>query len=330
MKLIPLTRGQYAMVDDEDYEELSKYKWLAIKRRGRFVAGRTVYTAGARERTILMHKVIAGFAMTCHIDGNGLNNQRANLRPTGVPASANLGMPDKRCSRCEEMLPASKFGTRGSGRLESQCVPCRRTSARDSRRRERGWYAPLECRACGDEFPRREGPGHQASICEPCMSNPGRETPCSVCLKFKPRSEFKGDSIMCRACRKERNHRTDRNYHLKKFGITYGEKEAMFGAQEGACASCRAGLPPMGVAGVQEPHVDHSHKTGKVRGLLCRGCNTAEGQLKRDFRNTFSLGLYQLNDGPYYGPITVISDLGTWTSAVETVDGGVGRAWKRT
>lgn len=45
--------------------------------------------------------------------------------------------------------------------------------------------------------------------------------------------------------------------------------------QDGRCAVCRE-LPRDG----QRLHVDHDHETGKVRGLLCGGCNSALGQMK--------------------------------------------------
>ena len=59
----------------------------------------------------------------------------------------------------------------------------------------------------------------------------------------------------------------------REFGITLDEYDAMVVAHGGVCAIC--GKPDGG----QALGVDHNHETGKVRGLLCRGCNTAIGSL---------------------------------------------------
>lgn len=82
MKEIKLTQGKVALVDDADYEELSKHNWCANKGRITFYAGRGVKIKG-KHVTIPMHRVIMKTPKgmdTDHIDGNGLNNQRENLR----------------------------------------------------------------------------------------------------------------------------------------------------------------------------------------------------------------------------------------------------------
>jgi hypothetical protein len=53
---------------------------------------------------------------------------------------------------------------------------------------------------------------------------------------------------------------------LKRYGITRVQYNALFKKQGGACAICEETL--------YAPHIDHDHKTGKVRGLLCVSCNT--------------------------------------------------------
>jgi len=81
-KELPLTRGQVTIVDDENYEWLARHKWQARKDYNTFYAVRNMRTATGW-RTLLMHREILNppeGLQTDHIDGNGLNNQRANLR----------------------------------------------------------------------------------------------------------------------------------------------------------------------------------------------------------------------------------------------------------
>ena len=79
MRTIQLTRGFCATVDDEDYAWLSGLKWHAwVKTRSD--GSKLVYAQGNAGK---MHRLIAGApqgAFVDHIDGNGLNNTRANLR----------------------------------------------------------------------------------------------------------------------------------------------------------------------------------------------------------------------------------------------------------
>ncbi len=92
MKLIPLTLGKFAMVDDEDYEWLNQWKWHAhYNRHGHYPYAQRVFIVNKKltwrwrgnQQIIFMHRVIlntpAGL-FTDHIDRNTLNNQRKNLR----------------------------------------------------------------------------------------------------------------------------------------------------------------------------------------------------------------------------------------------------------
>lgn len=99
MKTISLTKGQAALVDDEDYEELNEHSWCAVQRpNGKWYATRTIthWNRRTKERSlecVLMHRVVLqGTIEVDHRDGNGLNNQRANLRPaTRKQNGANRG-----------------------------------------------------------------------------------------------------------------------------------------------------------------------------------------------------------------------------------------------
>lgn len=81
MKTIPLTQGKFALVDDEDFERVSRHKWFARKTGGLWYAVRSVW--GGEPPLQYMHAFIYGEAhglQIDHRDGNGLNNQGANLR----------------------------------------------------------------------------------------------------------------------------------------------------------------------------------------------------------------------------------------------------------
>lgn len=69
--------------------------------------------------------------------------------------------------------------------------------------------------------------------------------------------------------------------YLHRYGITKEIYDQMFESQNGLCAICRKPerLFDKRAGRVKLLAVDHSHKTGKVRGLLCQACNTAIGLL---------------------------------------------------
>lgn len=86
MKEIKLTRNKIAFVDDEDYEYLNQWKWNAhtIGKNKPYYAIRSCYERGKktlRMHRVLIEKYIGEFNYEVdHIDGNGLNNQKENLR----------------------------------------------------------------------------------------------------------------------------------------------------------------------------------------------------------------------------------------------------------
>ncbi len=85
MKEIPLTHGYVALVDDEDYERVAQFKWHAHidqETPTLIYPSRGLKRSSDRRRTTqAMHIFITGKLGIDHADGNGLNNQRSNLRP---------------------------------------------------------------------------------------------------------------------------------------------------------------------------------------------------------------------------------------------------------
>lgn len=93
MKQIPLSRGLVALVDDADFDLVSAVgKWYANPSDRTFYA-RKNFSRGGRYFSVRMHTLITGWPLVDHLNGNGLDNRRLNLRQATHSQNAmNRGM----------------------------------------------------------------------------------------------------------------------------------------------------------------------------------------------------------------------------------------------
>lgn len=105
---------------------------------------------------------------------------------------------------------------------------------------------------------------------------------------WRPEYEFiqKGHfPNQCKECRsKSRTERGKRESHLKVYGITKGDYSQMYIDQKGLCAICKVSFSKMKSIDI---NVDHCHSTGRVRGILCRNCNSLLGFAKDNIDNLY-------------------------------------------
>jgi len=83
MKLITLSQGKFAQVDDADYDWLNVWKWCASRFKNTYYATRASKRINGKQKTIYMHREILNTPkgkLTDHQDHNGLNCQRHNIR----------------------------------------------------------------------------------------------------------------------------------------------------------------------------------------------------------------------------------------------------------
>lgn len=118
MKAIILTQGKMALVDEADFGFLLQYQWHAAQvTKGIWYATRK-FRKGGKVFTEYMHALLAKtmhLPAVDHRDGDGLNNQRSNLRPATSAQNAQNRRKrrDARCSRKGITL-------RKSGKFEAQ------------------------------------------------------------------------------------------------------------------------------------------------------------------------------------------------------------------
>lgn len=166
------------------------------------------------------------------------------------------GSHEKRCTGCERGLPVAAFA-RDKNRSDGLQVRCRECvaaySAAHYRRRREVMGKPVRekvnvpvghklCRACGEVKPHNEW--------------------------HRNATASDGLSTRCKACRAVQG----RERHLQRhYGLTEAERDDLVASQAGVCCICLS---------APAAHVDHCHKTGRVRGVLCFSCNAALGQFK--------------------------------------------------
>ncbi len=81
-----------------------------------------------------------------------------------------------------------------------------------------------------------------------------------------------------------------RGYNLAQYGLTKDEYEERLNRQGGVCAICKE-------KSKGNLAVDHDHKTGKIRGLLCKLCNSALGFLRDDYELVQAAEAYMSQNG---------------------------------
>lgn len=149
-----------------------------------------------------------------------------------------------------------------------------------------------KCSKCSKDLSEDMFYAGSTTWCKPCLKqynaeryrNKKSSTPsasgtkiCSTCKSDLPVSYFKrqlinSDGLMgeCMECYRNR-------ILVRKFGITSAIYDTMLKEQNGVCAICEK---PCNTGRMLA--VDHCHKTGKVRGLLCSKCNRALGLLEEN------------------------------------------------
>lgn len=181
----------------------------------------------------------------------------------------------KVCSVCKVRKPINEFSPKknrlGAGGVGTECKWCsadraRAVRARLRKRRKKSWM--------GRKPHVRKGSQR-----------------CYLCDASKPLSEFHrdrnrktGHSVYCKICASAKTREwyaadRERSRDLARrrlFGLQPGEFAAMSVAQNGLCGCC--GEPP-GQKGLQ---VDHCHRSGQVRALLCGPCNLGLGSFRDD------------------------------------------------
>lgn len=171
---------------------------------------------------------------------------------------------DKLCPQCRRSLPASAFhrNRRRPDGLAFYCKTCAAARSEASRRKrgiapQRRAAVPVAdglkwCPDCEqikpvDDFPRTTNASGRHSNCKPCHIARGNES-------------------------KQRLYGGNREYHLRRrYGVGEKEFQELLAEQGGVCAICRRPDPE---------HLDHDHRTGWVRGILCFNCNGGLGQFK--------------------------------------------------
>ena len=185
------------------------------------------------------------------------------------PQVNSQGVSKKTCTKCGESKPLSGFGMHS---------------------RRGGKFPMARCRACIAAYARQWR-----------VAQPGRAEQLAAQRMVKYHADPEPHRQRARDYAAA-NPRRARAWHLRaKYGIELTDYEAMLAAQGGRCAACRT--TDSGDRRFSAFPVDHDHRTGKVRGLLCSRCNKALGLLNDDPERLMALAAYALQHTDVLAPI---------------------------
>lgn len=145
----------------------------------------------------------------------------------------------------------------------------------------------------------RQDKSERRKAVEEFESRTGTRT-CSVCGETKELHFFSKHSGSKHARTRSCKQCKTRHSRQRRYGVTPEQYDAMLQSQNGRCAICGTTDPKTRTSGCHVKSsfcVDHCHKTGKVRGLLCMECNTGLGKFK-DNPDTLTAAISYLNKPP--------------------------------
>lgn len=163
----------------------------------------------------------------------------------------------KICPLCKENKPFIEFRKNKNSKngLSAYCKPCGRK--KDKQASER-----YQLRNNSEEFISTES----EKFCNDCKQIKG------INFFFKDSARAKGHSAYCKSCSVARNWL---RYMKNKYNLTKQDFENLLLSQDNKCDICKKDIS-------NNYNVDHNHKTGKVRALLCMNCNTLIGHAKEN------------------------------------------------
>lgn len=108
---VQLSRGLVALVDDQDLARVTALgKWYADPSGRTFYARKNVWQGG-RCVAVRMHRFLTGWDKVDHINGDGLDNRRSNLRPATASTNAmNRQRPRRRCATGYKGVYSNRWG----------------------------------------------------------------------------------------------------------------------------------------------------------------------------------------------------------------------------
>lgn len=159
-KLVELTRGYWAIVDEADFDKISRYSWCLITPTGCLYAQAWVHDINNKRHVCTMGKFISGDDSSKIIkykNGNGLDNRRENI----------LVFDKYECVKCSECGNEFKAGIKNGQR--SICCGQKCVVKRSSRlKKEKELAAEKICKHCGNQF-YAQYRAYQQYCCDECV-----------------------------------------------------------------------------------------------------------------------------------------------------------------
>lgn len=200
------------------------------------------------------------------------------------------------CNRCCSKRLSEEFGLLSIVKckvckLEKPIYDFELSELKTREREGRTGYRSQRCRDCSKIRKQKQIGKRRLLLLKQEKLQDNNEKWCSGCDAIKNLAEFTenpaysgGYSPRCTVC-------NSLQYRKAKYGITPKEYIERFQSLGGRCQICHVKFESL-----ISPHVDHCHKSGEVRGLLCETCNYLLGNSKDDVFTLIRAALY-LNAG---------------------------------